>query len=61
MHVTPNSLYELGICICDKCGASCSLTYKYCKKCKEFVFIVKPSNQPETVGDIKTNNHESTN
>lgn len=37
---TSLDLLQLGICICENCGSSCSIDYKFCKKCNEVVLIV---------------------
>ena len=39
IHYTTNHLFQMGICLCDKCGKYCSIDYKYCSKCDDTVII----------------------
>lgn len=36
---TPWELFEKGVVLCDKCGKHCSLDYKYCSKCQDFILV----------------------
>jgi len=39
-YCTPANLLDMGICLCNKCGKTCSVDYKWCSNCKETVVVI---------------------
>lgn len=39
-YCTSTDLLNKGICLCNKCGKTCSVDYKWCSNCKETVVVI---------------------
>ncbi len=39
-YTTSKAMLKLGMCVCDKCGKTTSIDYKFCKVCNQEILIV---------------------
>lgn len=48
IYQTPQYLFDMGMCLCDRCGKLHSIDYRFCNDCfAEILIVVLPGNKPD--------------